>query len=346
MKALKFYDVRDLRYEEVKDPRIEKSTDAIVKVKATGICGSDIARYRKLGPYVKGNIWGHEFSGEVIEIGSDVRNIKVGDRVVGCPSIICHECVYCKLGQLSKCEKLSAIGALVPGAFAEYINIPAVNLVPMPEEMTYEEGALVEPTTVVLHGLYQTNLQMGYEVAVIGCGSIGLLTIEWAKVFGVKKILAIDVNNDKLRLAEKIGADIVINPTDKDLYDEVRKYGNGVDLAIESAGSPITAANVLTLPHKGGEVLYLGIPYADVNMPRFCFEKTLRNELSVKGSWSCISAPFPGKEWFNAVYFIGKKSVDLAKIISHKMGLSEGAKVFEAIMEKPQEFGKVLLIPE
>ncbi|MGM9531500.1 galactitol-1-phosphate 5-dehydrogenase, partial [Intestinibacter sp.] len=278
MKALAFYDKRDLRYEEVRNPKIEKSTDVIVKVKAVGICGSDIARYRDLGPYIKGNVWGHEFSGEVVEVGSDVKNVAVGDRVVGSPAMVCHECEHCKGGEPARCETLSAIGALVPGAFAEYIKMPAVNLVKMNDEMTYEEGTLVEPATVVLHGLYKMDIQMGDEVAVMGCGNIGLMAIQWARAFGAKKIYAMDINDDKLQTAKEVGADVVINTMGKDVHDEIRKYCNGVDLAIESAGNPITASQVLGLPKKGGRVLYLGIPYADVNSPRFYFEKILRNE--------------------------------------------------------------------
>ena len=143
MKALTFYDVQDLRYEEVPDPKIEKDDDVIVKVKVGGICGSDIARYRNLGPYVKGNVWGHEFSGEVVEAGPAVTELKVGDRVVGCPNLVCHECEYCKSGYPSRCESLNTIGAYVPGAFAEYIKMPAVNLVKMVEGMTIEQGAFV-----------------------------------------------------------------------------------------------------------------------------------------------------------------------------------------------------------
>ena len=102
MKALRFYDVQDLRYEDAPDPVIEKPDDVIVKVKAVGICGSDIARYRNLGPYVPGNVWGHEFCGEVVEVGEGVKNLKPGDRVVGCPNMVCHECEYCKSGHPSR----------------------------------------------------------------------------------------------------------------------------------------------------------------------------------------------------------------------------------------------------
>lgn len=346
MKALTFYAKRDLRYEEVSNPIIEKGTDVIVKVKAVGICGSDIARYRSLGPYVPGTVWGHEFSGEVMEIGDEVKDFKPGDRVVGCPNLVCHECEHCKSGHPARCESLNTIGAYAPGAFAEYIKMPAINLVKMTENMTFEEGALVEPATVVIHGLYQTSIQMGHEVAVVGCGNIGLMAVQWAKAFGAKKVYAFDIDDNQLQIAREFGADVLINSSNIDFHEEIRKYGDGVDLAIESAGNPYTAARVLGLPRKGGEVMYTGIPYADVPIPRFYFERIMRNELKAIGSWCTISAPYPGKEWVNAVEYIGNHKVDVTKMITHQVKLSEGPAVFEQIMENPKAFGKVMLYPE
>ncbi|MDO4942289.1 MAG: galactitol-1-phosphate 5-dehydrogenase [Lachnospiraceae bacterium] len=346
MKALRFYAKRDLRYEDAPYPKIEKDDEVIVKVKAVGICGSDIARYRNLGPYVPGMIWGHEFAGEVVEIGSAVTNVKVGDRVVGCPNLVCHACEHCESGHPSRCESLNTIGAYHAGAFAEYINMPAINLIKMTENMTYEQAALVEPATVAIHGLYQTNIQMGHSVAVVGCGNIGLMCIAWAKAFGAKTVYALDLDDNQLELAKKFGADVTINSSDIDFHDEIRKYCNGVDLAIESAGNAFTAARVLGLPHKGGQVVYMGIPYADVPIPRFYFEKIMRNELNIIGSWCTISAPYPGKEWTNAVEYIGNGKVRLTDMITHKKALSEGPAVFEEIMENPRGFGKVLLLPE
>ena len=346
MKALRFYDVQDLRYEDAPDPVIEKPDDVIVKVKAVGICGSDIARYRNLGPYVPGNVWGHEFCGEVVEVGEGVKNLKPGDRVVGCPNMVCHECEYCKSGHPSRCENLNTIGAYVPGAYAEYIKLPEINFVKMADSMSYEQGALVEPATVAIHGLYQTSIKMGYEVAVVGCGNIGLMAIAWAKAFGAKRVFAIDIDDAQLQLAKEFGADVLINSTDIDFHDEIRKYGNGVDLAIESAGNPFTAARVLGLPHKGGEVVYMGIPYADVPIPRFYFERIMRNELHVIGSWCTISAPYPGKEWTNAVEYIGSDKVDVLGMVTHQVNLSEGPEMFKKIIANPKGYGKVLLYPE
>ena len=346
MKGLVFYAKRDLRYEDVAEPVIENGNEVIVKVKAVGICGSDIARYRDLGPYVPGTVWGHEFAGEIVAVGKQVAEFKVGDRVAGCPNLVCHECEFCESGQYTMCESLNTIGAYAPGAFAEYVKLPDFHFVKLPDNMSYAEGALVEPATVAIHGLYQTKIQLGYEVAVVGCGNIGLMAIAWSKAFGAKTVYAIDIDEQKLALARKFGADVTIQSANIDLYESIRKYGKGVDLAIEAAGTPFTAARVLGLPHKGGEVLYMGIPHADVPVPRFYFEMIMRNELHVIGSWCSPTAPFPGKAWASAVHYIGTGKVKLTEIISHNVPLSEGPKIFEEIIENPSQFGKVILLPE
>ena len=124
MKALRFYGIQDLRYEDAPDPVLENADDVIIKVKAAGICSSDISRYRSLGPYIPGNVWGHEFSGEVVEAGSEVTDFKTGDRVVGCPNMVCHKCKYCLSGHPARCENLHTIGAKVPGCFASISSSP------------------------------------------------------------------------------------------------------------------------------------------------------------------------------------------------------------------------------
>ncbi len=346
MKGLALYGIKDLRYVEVDNPKIEKPNDIIVKVKAAGICGSDYARYRKLGPYIPGTIWGHEFAGEIIEVGEDPQGHYVGERVAACPSIVCGECHYCKIADFAKCEHLYAIGSLENGGFAEYAKMPAQNLVHLPDNVSYEEGALIEPSTVALHALFKTSIQMGNEVAVVGCGTIGAMLIHWAKLFGVK-VYAFDINEDKLKEAKALGADVVINTSNVEPREALDKYTpRGVDIAFESAGNPITAGQVLSLPKKGGEVVYVGLPYGDVHMPRNYFEKITRNELIVRGAFGVVSAPFPGKEWTTATDALSRNAVDIKSIISHREKLSKGPEILDDIMVNPSKYGKVMLFPE
>nr|WP_255695333.1 galactitol-1-phosphate 5-dehydrogenase [Salinicoccus sp. ID82-1] len=348
VKALNLYGKQDLRFEDASKPMIENKDDVIIKVKAAGICGSDISRYGKLGPYVEGTTFGHEFAGEVVKVGPEVKTVKVGDRVAGCPAFYCGECESCRKGELARCENLHVMGAYHPGAFAEFARLPEENVIPVPDNVDFDTAAMVEPSAVVAHGFYRTNIQPGAEVAVIGCGNIGLLAIQWARIFGAKKIYAIDIDDAKLETARAIGADVTINSMEKPAHEAVAKHtgGQGVDLAVESAGSPITSAHVLALPKKGGQVVYLGIPYADINIERFYFERIVRNELTVLGSWNAISAPFPGKEWHASLHYMSTGQIDVEKIITHRLSLIEGPETFSKIINRDENFGKVMFYPE
>lgn len=348
MKSLKLYGVQDIRFEDADKPVIDNADDVIIKVKAVGICGSDISRYNKLGPYVEGMIFGHEFAGEVAEVGSGVEDIKVGDRVAGCPTFYCGECASCQKGELARCEKLTVIGAIHPGSYAEFVKLPAENIVPIPDNVDYDTASMIEPSAVVVHGFNRTTIQPGDEVAVMGCGNIGLLAIQWAKIFGAKKVYAIDIDDEKLQIAKEVGADVLINSLEKPAHEQILEHtnGQGVDLAVESAGSPITSAQVFALPKKGGEVVFLGIPYGDVNIERFYFEKIVRNELTVLGSWNAISAPFPGKEWSATVHYMSTGQIDVQPIITHRLKLEDGPETFQKIINRDEAFGKVIFHPD
>lgn len=349
MQALNLYGKQDLRFEEhVSQPVIEAGDDVIIKVKSAGICGSDTSRYMKLGPYVPGMTFGHEFAGEVAAVGPDVKGVKAGDRVAGCPAFVCGECESCRTGKPAQCSSLHVLGAYLPGAFAEYVKLPESHVVPLPDNVDYETATLAEPAAVVAHGFYHTTIQPGAAVAIMGVGSIGLLAVQWAKIFGAKKVYAIDIDDRKLQIAQSLGADILINSLDKPAHEQLMDYtnGRGVDLAVESAGSPITSAHVFALPRKGGEVLFLGIPYADIQIPRFFFEKIVRNELGVYGSWNALSAPFPGREWTSAIHYMSTGQLMAEPMISNRLSLEDGPEVFRKIMNKEIDAIKVIFRPD
>lgn len=348
MDALRFYGVRDIRFEEAPEPIIETDSEVKIKVKAVGICGSDIHRYALLGPYVPGTVWGHEFSGEVVAVGKNVTKVKVGQKVTACPALYCGKCDSCKKAKFAQCENLGVIGQHHQGAFAEYIVMEEENVVPVPENVSYDAAAMVEPSCVVAHGYYKVNLDPGDTVAVVGCGTIGLLAIQWATIFGASKVIAIDIDDAKLELAKKLGADETINSRNKEPFEEVHKVngGKGVDVAVESAGTPITSAQTFSLADKGGRVLFVGIPYGDVMVKRLYFEKIVRNELKVYGSWNAISAPFPGKEWTSTVHFIANGQLKMDPLITHRLPLSKGVEALEMTAERKVSFGKIMLHPE
>lgn len=345
MKALCFYDIEDIRYEEKQEPVITKETDVIIEVKFAGICGSDLSRYRKLGPLTPGNIFGHECAGKVVEIGNLVSEVQVGDDVAICPAMTCGECEACRSGYYAACDKLLVIGAKEPGGFAKYVKLPQENVLKLSSNITYKEAAFVEPSAVVLHGFFKTNIQPGKSVAVYGCGTIGLLAVQWAKIFGAEKVYAIDLDKKKLALASELGADVTVHPNDNEsTYEQLMHVTNniGVDLAIEAAGSAKTSAEIFGAPKKGGEVLFLGIPYSDINMSRFYFERIVRQELSVYGSWNAVSAPFPGREFDTTLHFLKEKKLLVEPLISHCVPLNMGPEMFHKITNGEESAVKVM----
>lgn len=348
MKGARFYGIQDIRVKECPSPDIRTPEDVIVKVKAVGFCGSDISRYAKLGPHTIGAIFGHEFSGEIVQIGGNVSHVAVGDGVAICPTTPCFTCEYCKQGQHSQCEKLLVLGAKEDGGFAEYVRLHARSVLKLPAGLDYETAACVEPACVALHGFYRTKIQAGNTVAVLGVGSVGLFAVQFAKIMGAGKVIAIDIFDEKLAIAKQLGADIGINAKDGDFNEIIKKVtnGKGVDIAIESAGTPETSAQVLSLPQKGGTVLFMGIPYADVSVPREHFEKIVRSELTVLGSWNAISGPYPGKEWTTVLHFMQEGRIKVKPMITHRISLAQIPETFEEIYKRDRFSGKVMVFPE
>ncbi len=355
MKSLKLYGKQDLRFEEAEKPTLDDSNEVIIRVRAVGICGSDTSRYAKLGPYVEGMIFGHELSGEIVEVGENVTYLQPGDRIAGVPTLVCkdlegvEECYFCKKAEYARCENLSVIGAKRPGGFAQYVKLPAENCVPIPKNVDYESASMVEPISVVLHGFYKSSTKVGDTVVIVGCGNMGLIAVQIAEIQGASKIIAVDIENSALEDARESGATHTINSMEEDALKKIEKITQGkmADLSVEAAGSKITSAQIFAYSKKGGEVLFLGIPYADVKIKRFYFEKIVRSELTVLGSWNSVSAPFPGKEYPTAVNLLSTGKLDVSSMITHRLKLYEGPEIFNKLIQqdKDEVFGKIIFKP-
>ena len=241
MKAAVVVANEDVRYQEVEEPQVGPGL-VKVKVKASGICGSDIPRVLHNGVHFYPIVLGHEFSGDVVEVGEGVTKVKVGERVTAAPLLPCMKCDDCQNGNFSLCKHYSFIGSRQQGSNADYVVLPEQNAVPFDPSISYEQGAMFEPSTVALHGLFQNDYQGGQYVAVLGGGTIGMFTMQWAKIFGSKKVVVFDISEERLELAKRLGADEVINTT-KDNYmeaamDITKKKGYGY--VFETAGQPAT----------------------------------------------------------------------------------------------------------
>lgn len=304
MKAAVLYQKGDFRLGQWPDPTPGPG-QIKVRVRACGVCGSDIPRIWGDAAHFYPAVFGHEFSGDVVEIGEGVADLAVGDRIAGAPLRPCMECEDCQKGNYSLCEHYSFIGSREPGAFAEYVVIPAKNAVKIQDSVSYEMGALFEPSTVAVHGVLCANMQGGRDVAILGTGNIGILTMQWAKILGARRVAVFDVVQERLELAKKLGADITVNTSLPGWEETLKKQvPSGFDYIFETAGQPATILLAYQLVANKGTVTCIGTPHKDVVFTWKQWEQVNRKEFNLTGTWMSYSAPFPGKEWtLTAHYF-------------------------------------------
>jgi len=344
MKAAVLYGQKDLRIEEIEQPKIS-ADEVLVKVKASGVCGSDIPRVLGTASHYYPNVFGHEFAGVVEAVGENVTHVVPGDKVTVAPLKPCHHCEDCLSGNHSQCKNYSFIGSREYGAWAEYVKAPNINVVKLPESCGYVEGAFIEPITVALHGLLLMDFKPMTSVAITGMGTIGLLTLQCAKIMGAKEITVFDIDNQRLDIAKSLGADYVINTKTEDVQERVAQITNkkGFDMVLETAGVPHTELLCLEIAKAKASVMYIGTPHQSFTIEPKQFEYMNRKELTIRGSWMSYSAPYPGKEWHLAAHYLGTGQIQVEPLIDRKIQLQELWTAFEAI-EAREVSGKVMLV--
>ena len=346
MKAARLYAPGDLRIEEVDIPQISKD-QVLIRVKAVGVCGSDPARVMKHGTYSYPTIVGHEFAGEVVEIGKEVSSVKVGDRVTIVPLIPCGKCDFCQIGEYTLCDSYSYYGSRMDGALAEYIAVRASNVVKLPDEVDFESGACTDPASVAMHAVRKAGISGGETMAILGTGPIGLFTVQWARALGATKIFAVDVFPEKLAIAKEVGADFVVNAKDDDPVDFVLRHtnGTGVHRVIEMAGSKNTQDQSIRMVAKMGTVVFCGISYDDLLLPKKTLDGLLRKEIKIVGAWNSSFTEWPLHEWRTSLHFMARGQIKCHPLISHRFTLAEAPEVFRRMWDKKEYFNKVLFIP-
>lgn len=348
MKAAVLYGNEDIRYADWDTP-VCGAGQVKVHVRATGICGSDVPRVLHNGAHFYPVVLGHEFSGDVVEVGEGVTHVKAGDRVSGAPLVPCMRCEVCQKGDFALCKHYSFIGSREQGSFAEYVVLPAQNAVKYDPSIPYEQACLFEPSTVAVHGLFQAGYRGGETVAVLGCGTIGIFTAQWAKIFGAKKLVALDIDQGRLALARRMGADEALNTLAPDFMDRALALtgGRGFDNVFETAGSPVTMRMAFQLAANKARVCFIGTPHTDLTFTPKEWENMNRKEFHLTGSWMSYSAPFPGREWeLTAHYFsTGELRFDPA-FIFRTYPMSRVAEAFALYRDPAQVHGKILLVNE
>jgi L-iditol 2-dehydrogenase len=345
MRAGVLFENEDIRCADYEEPQIRPGC-VKVKVKATGICGSDVPRVLKNGAHFYPVVLGHEFSGIVVEIGEGVKSIKEGDRVSGAPLLPCMKCSDCQNGNYSLCRYYSFIGSREQGSFGEYVVMPEINAVKFDESIPFEIGAMFEPSTVALHGLYCNDFRGGETVAVLGGGTIGLFTAQWARIMGAKKVVVFDISNERLELAKALGADETVNTLEEGFMQKAMAMTGdiGFKYIFETAGIIATMQMAFELASNKANVCFIGTPTRELTFTPKLFENMNRKEFKLTGSWMSYSAPFPGREWeLTAHYFAtGQLRFD-KRLIFKKFPIEQVSEAFNLYKNPQHVKGKIML---
>lgn len=341
MKAGVLFANEDIRYTDYETPKIN-ADEVLVKVKMTGICGSDVPRVLHNGAHFFPIVLGHEFSGEIVEIGENAKDkFAIGDRVSGAPLVPCMKCVDCQNGNFSLCKSYTFIGSRIQGSFAEYVKLPYQNAIKFDKSISFEQGAFFEPSTVALHGINCADYKGGGDVAILGGGTIGLFTMQWAKIFGAKTVTVFDISDNRLKLAKKLGADFIVNTINEQPQKD--KYS----FVYETAGQVATMQLAFEIASNKASVCFIGTPHQDMTFTPKLWENMNRKEFKLTGSWMSYSAPFPGDEWtLTAHYFkTGQLKFD-DSLIFKKLPMSQINDAFMLYKDPKAIGGKILLYNE
>jgi L-iditol 2-dehydrogenase len=342
MKAAMLYGVKDLRIEDVEVPQIGTG-EVLVRVKAATTCGTDLKIFQR--GYVEKviklpTIFGHEWAGEVAEVGEGLEWPEKGMRVRAGNSAPCLHCAMCQRGRYNLCENMIWLW----GAYAEYIKVPArmvlVNMQEIPKHVSYEEASVTEPLACVLHGVEEARVKLGDTVAIIGAGPIGLLHLLTVKKMGIEKAIMIDLVDERLSYAQKLGADETINGGKEKVIERILQLtgGYGADVVIEAIGLPATWEQALKLARKGGTVLEFGgcPPGTEIKLNA---EQLHYGELTVLGTFHTTPLHFR-----KALNLVASRTIDVRPLITRKMRLEEVKQALEILSTSKNEI-KIGIVP-
>lgn len=270
--------------QEIEEPRLAPD-EVLVRVKATGICGTDVhifrAEYFSDFPIVAG----HEFSGEVVKVGSEVTQFQPGDRVTADPNIFCDRCYFCKINKNNHCLNLQAVGVTRNGAFAELVAVPEKCVFHLPANLSFSEGALVEPLSCVVYGVRRSNIQPGEKVLIFGAGPIGLLLLSLFNVSGASQVVAVDVSEKKLNLAKKLGAQEVVLADGRE-GKRLRKIApRGFEVVVDATGIPQVMEKEIEFVESDGTFLIFGVAPRDSAIAIDPYE-VFQRDLHIVGSFA------------------------------------------------------------
>ena len=345
MRVAKWYNNKNVRVEEMPTPKIGPG-ELLVRVEASGICGSDVMEWYRLdrAPLVLG----HEIGGQVAAVGEGVTRYKVGDRVSAAHHVPCNTCHYCLTGNHTVCETLRKTN-FDPGGFTEYLRLPAINVdrgvFLLPDEISYEEATFIEPLACVLRGQKRASRselgQMGKSVLVIGCGVAGLLHIMLAHTLGASRVIATDINDYRLKAAQQFGAGVTLH-AGEDLPVRLRQVNDGrlANLVIVSTGATSAVTQALKSVERGGTILFFAPTGPGVTIPLSINEIFWRNDITLTTSYAGSPADYQ-----TALELIQAGTILVSQLITHRLNLSEIGMGFELVV-KAENSIKIIIEPQ
>ena len=334
-----YYNNKDVRIEDLPMPEIGEE-EILLKVMASGICGSDVIEWYRLPKAPR--VLGHEATGVIDQVGKKVKSLKVGDRVFVSHHVPCNICRYCQRGHHTACETLHTTN-YYPGGFSQYIKVPKINVqcgvYKLPDDMSFEEGTFIEPLACVARGQRLADLQKDDSVLIIGSGISGILHTQLAKNKGIENVIVADINPYRLELAKKFGADHTLDAKDN-LPQKLKSVNDGrlADQVIVCTGATSAALTALDCVEKGGTILFFAVPDPTVKVP-LPINQFWRNEITIRTSYG--AAPNDLEE---SIAILATKRLNVKDMITHRLSLRDAQEGFR-LMANAGESLKVILEP-
>lgn len=328
---------KKITFREVPVPKAGPD-QVLVKIKKIGVCGSDIHVYHGTHPYVSYPLTqGHEVSGQIVELGECVKDLKTGQRVTIEPQVFCGRCYPCLHGKYNLCEKLKVMGFQTTGTASEYFAVDASKVTPLPENLTYSEGAMIEPLAVTVHAAKRFPDVKGAKAVVLGCGPIGILLIQSLKALGAAQVLATDISSSRLELARRLGADFAVNTRENDYAAALLDaFGpDKADVVYECAGSDITMDQAIQNARKGSTIILVAVfgKRASVDLA-----KLNDSELDLN-----TSMMYRHEDYVDAIRFVQEGKVQLKPLQSARFAFEDYQKAYEYIDNNRESTMKVLI---
>jgi 2-desacetyl-2-hydroxyethyl bacteriochlorophyllide A dehydrogenase len=283
MQAAIFSGPHNISVEDYSLPKI-KDNELLIKVGACGVCGTDFHIFEGDAPAKPPVILGHEYVGEIVDLASNIKNFKIGDRIAVNPNIHCGYCEYCRKGKINLCLNLKALGVTINGGFSQYSVVPLTQAFLLPVDFPFEIAAFAEPLSCCVHGLNQATVRLGNSVAIVGAGPIGLLMMQLFRLSGASKTYVIDIDENKRNIALELHADAAFNPQAGDFLESfIDQTNGGADVVIECVGSEQAAKTSLNIVRKGGTLVVFGLASPKAQLHIF-LQQLFHKELTLKSS--------------------------------------------------------------